>query len=178
MKLRWNHCKTYNITENGETYPVLELNVDRFKTSAVKTTPDDILHFVHASELYKCQVFSMFFYRVISVFADTDSNANFMFPRWEKFVEIMDEGTIKSKSSEPFKSFWKKMMSTIEKYTEFINLYEEGNIDLSEDEARELKNIFQNADLNIARASHCAKNLGLDILGNSMILPVQVSDTN
>ena len=178
MKLRWNHCKTCTISEQGEKFSVLELNVDRFKTSVVKTTPDDILHFVHASDFYKCQIFNMFFHKVISVFSESlnsTSNDNFMFPRWESFVQIMDEGSLNSKASEPFKKMWKKMLKTIAKYTQFIEMYEEANIDLSEDEARELKHLLQQTDLTKERASHCAKNLGLDILGNSMILPVQVS---
>ena len=66
MPLKWNHLSIRNQTEENISFPILEINVDRFKTEGHKTTPDEMFHYVHTSKFHEDLLFNIFYHRFLT----------------------------------------------------------------------------------------------------------------
>ena len=114
--MKWNKVDIFQQTEEDITYPVLEINVNRFKTEGHKTTPDEMLHFAHSCKFHEDLLFNMFYHRVIAKHNNKVDIEHYLYPSWKKLVKFID-GKVKSNTSAHFQNFWKKMAMLCEKYS-------------------------------------------------------------
>ena len=106
-----------------------------------------------------------------------DSCSNF----GKKYVKFVDS-RVESNTSTQFKKAWKnitKLCPMFDGYFSHLSIFDDENDDIGEIEKMSMEDRKRFADLfnseNIAdeRSSHCLKNLGVELLGNSIHLPIQ-----
>ena len=149
---------------------MLNVEIDRLKTSATKFDPDNILHFAHATHFHKCFLFNLFYHRVLSV--SSNMYSKFIFPNWETLVKR--NGQTESKVSESFRKNWEKVGKVCYEYARWL----ENGLEEEDGNYNELIKLFNQNDIATICGSHCGKNLGIEIMGDTIFLPVQVSNVN
>ena len=174
----------------GCTFKTLQTQVKRIKTQSHNPQPDDIIHFVHKSDIMKCLHFALFYYLVLdrtpcsSVSAgveeaDKEKIKNCLFPAFSDTVNFSSLSGTDSKISEKFRESWGRLIDIARTYivpddaqkipNHYCADYAETVLD---DKAPEIIYTVEHfARENKTKGSHSAKKYGVQLLGDSGLMP-------
>ena len=165
--MKWSALDTVTVVDNNNyKYETLKVSVTRLKTEKLHQMPDEVVHYVHATNMKRCYVFAMAYSMIMD---NSVEPSEYMFPSWKTQVKFTQHGT-ESNVSQKFSKYWDNLIGIAQEYVEYISSFKT----LSQTDSEVLKLL----ELLIAEAKgktmHMGKKGGIEILGDSNLAP-QVS---
>ena len=148
-----------NLKQNK--FKTMSIQLKRLKTQHINPFDENIIHFIHKSNITKCIVFSLFYHVVMS----NDHENDALFPRWKNLVKQDDNGT-NSQVSNQFKKAWNILYKKGIEYCKDFSGLDQDEIDTI--------NSYCFLTMSKNLGIHSGKKKGVQDLGDSELVPQDI----
>ena len=149
---------------NNVRFKTFKTSIRRIKVESVHQGTDEVIHYVHATDIKRCYLFAILYALVMQPSLEPSGD---MFPTWKSQVKFTKKGT-ESQVSQKFAKYMQVMINIAKNYIKSFNNCED--LPINEDNAtKDLLQLF--VDESEGKTLYMGKKFGIQILGDSNLAP-------